>query len=297
LSDHDDFCNITLVTPTARSAILDLLSTVRSGSVSVSALVRAGGLLGIEANAVRVGLARLRAQGLVASDSRGRYRLGSGASVISNQVGSWRRIEERVRPWSGTWLAVHTGPLRRTDRRQVRRRERALAFLGFRALDPGLELRPDNLAEPLEATRSRLVALGLDPAALVCQLAGLDETRTTAALRLWDTAALRRGYRETRERLAASMRALATAPREQAMVESFRVGGEGIRQLAYDPLLPEEILPVSERRELVDRMREYDRMGRGFWEGALEIEVDETATPADVRGLDAMGALALAEGA
>ena len=46
---------------TARSLILDLLSTLRRGTMPVRALVEAGALLGIAENNIRVSLARLYA--------------------------------------------------------------------------------------------------------------------------------------------------------------------------------------------------------------------------------------------
>ncbi|HSP97793.1 MAG TPA: PaaX family transcriptional regulator, partial [Candidatus Dormibacteraeota bacterium] len=63
--------------PSARGLVLDLLSTLRSGSaMSVGALVEAGALFGISENNVRVTVARLLASGHVARDERGAYRLG-----------------------------------------------------------------------------------------------------------------------------------------------------------------------------------------------------------------------------
>ncbi len=280
--------------PNAKSLLLDLLSTVGRSSTPVRALVGAGTLFEIEPNAVRVALARLRAAGLVESDERSRYRLGARARAIQSQVAGWRQPEQRVRPWSGVWLAVHTAPLGRSNRPALRRRERALAFLGFRRLEPGLELRPDNLAEPPDATRRRLSALGLESDALVCRLDTLDHARDLRSRALWDPDALVSGYRGMGRRLTTSAHLLPSLPRERAMVESFLLGGEAIRQLAYDPLLPDEIVPTEERRLLVSQMLAYDRLGREIWSGVLEV--DDDPARADVRGFGAVGAIATAEG-
>ena len=280
--------------PSAKSLLLDLLSTVGRGSAPVRALLRAGDLFGVEANAIRVALARLRGTGLVASDERGRYRLGEAARAVSGQVASWRRPGERVRPWRGGWLAVHTTPLGRSDRPALRRRQRALAFLGFRPLETGIELRPDNLSGSLGELRSRLFDLGLGSDALVCRLSELDPRRDADARRLWDVATLRARYRDMNARLERSAARLPTLPRGPAMVESFLIGGEAIRLLAYDPLLPAEIGPDGERTRLVTSMRSYDRQGRRAWRGMLEVEGDRS--PADVRGFEAVGALAGAGG-
>jgi len=51
--------------PTAKSLILDLLSTARGGAMPVRALIAAAALFEIGENGVRVELARLSARGLV----------------------------------------------------------------------------------------------------------------------------------------------------------------------------------------------------------------------------------------
>ena len=72
--------------PTAKSLILDLLSTLRRGSMPVRALVAAGSFFGIEENALRVALTRLLARGLVERDERGQYRAGSRAGALDRWI-------------------------------------------------------------------------------------------------------------------------------------------------------------------------------------------------------------------
>ena len=269
--------------PTAKSLILDLLSTVGRRAVPVRSLVAAAGLFGLEANAVRVALARLRAAELVASDERGFYRLGAGARSVQSQVRGWRDLDARIRPWEGGWVGVLAGALPRGGRADRRRRERALAFLGFRELEPGLVVRPDNLRDEgaggVTAVRDQLTALGLDEDACVFSLGELDDARDARARTLWDTEALVAGYRSTARELEASAARLETLPREDAMVESFQLGGAAIRQLVFDPLLPDALVPGTERRALLQAMHRYDALGRACWAGALELHDDTTAAP------------------
>ncbi len=63
--------------PTAKTLLLDLLSTVSHGSCPVRALLEAAELFGIRENSLRVALVRLRAGGLVERDERGCYRLAN----------------------------------------------------------------------------------------------------------------------------------------------------------------------------------------------------------------------------
>src|SRR5262245_65852161 len=109
----------------------------------VRALVAAGDLFGISENSVRVTLARLLADRLIARDDRGAYRLGPGAEAVSRQVASWRDLGARMRPWDGGWLAVHTAGLGGAHRTQRRRRSRGLPLPRFRDLGHGLRAPPD----------------------------------------------------------------------------------------------------------------------------------------------------------
>jgi phenylacetic acid degradation operon negative regulatory protein len=271
-----------MAAPTAKSLVLDLLGTLRAGSaMPIAALVEVGELFGIGGNAVRVAVARLTASGRVVRDERGRYRMGERALAVGRHVRSWRDLANRTRPWRGDWVGVHTAPAARAEHRH---RDRALRLLGFARLRPGLWVRPDNLAERIATVRDDLRALGLPGDDLVVGLRGLDPLTEERARRLWNADALRRGYRRSLADLDASGARLPELPFEDAMVESFVVGGRVIRELVLDPLLPDEICPGDERRALVERLRGYDRAGRLIWAGLLQRwDVPSLRAPVDVR--------------
>jgi phenylacetic acid degradation operon negative regulatory protein len=177
-----------------------------------------------------------------------------------------------------------------------RARARSLAFLGFRPFGTGLEIRPDNLAGGVEAVRDRLRGLGLDPETPVFRMSelGNDEARARG---LWDVDALVEGYRATRSRLEKSAGRLERIPRPEAMVESFLLGGDAIRQVVLDPRLPEPILDARERRALVAALHDYDRIGRRVWSGWLAGEATQPdSCPADVQGLAVAGDVLRAAG-
>ena len=271
-----------MTAPTAKSLILDLLSTLRRGSMPVRALVAAGALFDVDENNIRVALARLLSSGLVARDERGRYRLGERAEAVGRQVARWRSIEQELRPWTGAWVAVLGAD---------RRAERPLQFFAFRELTPGMHVRPDNLAGGVATLRQQLVALGLSADVVVASLGDLDEATEARARALWDTSALRAGYRDARARLARSERRLPRLAPGTAMVESFLLGGAVLRQLALDPRLPDPLAPSEDRAALVDTMRRYDRLGRSCWAAFMrEFEVlPEARAPVDARIADGPG--------
>ena len=253
--------------PTARSFILDLLSTLRGGTMPVSALVEAAALFGIAGNSVRVALTRLTASGQVERDSRGRYRMGAAARPVVRWATSWREIERRIRRWDGAWIGVLEG--QRAGRGERRHRERALRFLGFRPLTPRLAVRPDNLRGGSAALRDELGALGLPPGDLVVQLRDLDAHSEARARAIWDGTRLRGEHRALASEIERDIDAVQRLPVEQAMVRSFLLGGRAIRQLVLDPLLPDDIVPGDQRRELLAAMRRYDPLGRELWASFL----------------------------
>ncbi|MFI5394634.1 MAG: PaaX family transcriptional regulator [Candidatus Binatia bacterium] len=269
---------------TPKSLILDLLSTVPKSAMPVGSLVAAGELFGVSENNIRVTLARLRAAGMVDQDDRGRYRLAQEAAPVGKQVTSWRDVEQRVRAWDGGWIGAHSAAVRRSERRAHRHGDRALRFLGFERFDAGLHLRPDNLTGGVEAVRQQLYELGLDAKALVFGIHDLNSRAERRARRLWDTAALRDGYRSSLVALKKSERRLADLPPHEALVESFLLGGRVIRQIVLDPLLPEPLAPTGERNALVEAMCRYDRAGRSCWSSFLRQVVEGTA-PARQRRL------------
>jgi phenylacetic acid degradation operon negative regulatory protein len=276
---------------TAKGLTLDLLSTCGRSAAPVSALVNAAALFGIADNALRVALARLLAQDLVIRDERGRYRLGPTALGVNQQIVGWRSIEQRIGAWSGNWVGVHrtaAGPAGPRSRRSHSQQSRPLRMLGFRTLSPGLEIRPDNLVGGIGIVRERLASLGFGadrdvPGAIVFGMTSLDGDAASVAAKLWETDRLRSDYVELTERLERSASRLATLRSAAAMRETFELGGEGIRQLVVDPLLPDPIAPTQERAALLEAMIRYDRLGRKCWANWLGGESEPEQLPAGVR--------------
>lgn len=245
--------------------MLDLLSAVGGQAIPVRALVRAAELFGITENNLRVALARLTADGKVERNERGSYGLSAAAEPVQRRVTSWSKMEDRVVAWRGGWVAANVAGLPRGARAKAKRRQRALGFLGMRELSPGLFVRPDNLRGGVPAVRAELLELGMDAGALVAAVSELDDRADARARTLWAEDALDDVYVEMTERLLKSGAELDDVPLEHAVVECFLLGGRAIRQLTYDPLLPEPIVTPALRRALVEEMGRYDRAGRRIW--------------------------------
>lgn len=266
------------MTPNPKQLIMNLLMAADDHTLSSKEAVGSCKLFGIRENNVRVALVRLSAAGMVETAARGSYRLGPKAAALADDIARWRSAEQRVCDWGGAWLVVSTGGLSRSDRVALRARERALALSGFRLLDSHLYLRPDNLIGHAEVVRERLYKLGLDAAAPVFSVQDLDPARERHARKLWKGELLNASYRQTRVKLESWMEQADQLELEVAARESFLLGNDAIRQLVYDPLLPEPLVDVQERRAFTGVVQDYDQVGRDIWRRLL-AQLSQAPTP------------------
>lgn len=251
--------------PNPRHLILKFLLGAESEAMTAREAVAACGLFGIRENSVRVALVRLASAGMIEAAGRGAYRLGPNAAGLAEDVSTWRVAESRVSAWSRAWIAVYCGALGRSDRSALGRRDRALQLLGFRELERELFVRPDNLVGGVAAVRERLLKLGLDAAATVFLATDFEAEREARARALWDGAALTSSYRKTRQQLEKWLAHAPALEPEVAARESFLMGGSAIRQLVFDPLLPDPLVDSAERRAFVDTVLRYDAAGHAIW--------------------------------
>lgn len=249
-----------------RTVILNAVRVSPRRPVSIRLLLKIGELFAMNANAVRVAVARLVAEGQLENDERGSYRLGSAAAETQAHVESWRRGETRIRPWKDAWLTVAV--TQKTDRTARRSSLRALNRLGLREGLPGLWVRPDNLRQALHVTGERLRALGLEDGAELFVASDFSAAMTTHFReQLWPLRALTKSYEAVEQKLTRSLAQLEQMPLETALVQTFLFGGEAIRLLATDPLLPPQMLPSEPRAKLTETMLHYDAVGRELWKG------------------------------
>lgn len=241
-------------------------------SLAVRTAVEAASLFGITENSVRVGLARLSADGLVAARERGEYVLAEAAQGLAREVAHWREAETRVCRWNGAYVAVFTATLGRTHRTALRRRMRALSILGFGEFDRGLHVRPDNLRGGVAGVAKRLAALGLEPGAPVFAAARFTDAGQDRIRALWDGEGLTAAYVRTRKRLEAWLDTAHRLGPDQAARESFLLGGAAIRQIVFDPLLPPPFVDVAERGAFIETMKIMDRAGRRIWMNRFDLE-------------------------
>ena len=248
----------------ARDLILALIDSANRESLSARYFVAAGDLFAIDPRSVRVALGRLVKDGSLQQSARGIYQLGSRGGTLHRLVRNWSRVEASVKPWSGRWLAVFVAHLARSNRTSLRGRERALRLFGFAEPTAGLWVRPDNLVIEADALRDGLIELGLEPAAVSCHVSELFPEDVIRP-HLWNVAALEDRYRQNISTIESSVQRCKSFTEEEVGRETLQIGRAVTRDILLDPLLPEALVDVALRRQMVEAMRGYDRLGKTFW--------------------------------
>jgi len=249
-----------------KSLILELLLANGEKPLTAREAIHASALFRISESSLRVTLTRLSATGLIEAAGRGAYRLGPAAVELAGDVATWRTLETRLRPWAGGYIVVHSGALGRSDRAALQRRERALQMLGFRVFERGLHIRPDNIEPDIDAVRQRLYRLGLDSEAAVFKASNFDAARESVVHQLWDGGALNRMYMQLNAQLETWLAGADQLALDVATRESFFMGGGAIRQLVFDPLLPEPLVDAAARHAFIQTVHRFDAAGRAIWQ-------------------------------
>ena len=246
-----------------RSAILDLLSPRGRRPISAAAIVAACALFGISSNSTRVALARLVADGRLDKVGPASYALSEDAEAFNRYVLGWSQIDRLEKGWNTKWMMVHLERPPSTRTREYARR--AYRFARVAEVNPTLAARPDNLRINHYDLRNTLVTFGLEGPFFVSCAEVDDYTASHWVMNLWHADRLRAAHNRMAARIEASLVRLGKMSFEKALVESFIVGGEAIRALILDPLLPEIFMPGRERNFVLEVMRAYDKIGRTLW--------------------------------
>lgn len=249
-----------------RALVLSLMSSAFTAPQSIGRLINAAALFDIEPATLRVAVTRLLKEGLLESPDRGVYQPGPKSKALTRRIQGWKDVGSRVVPWNGDWLVALTGHLGRTDRKQLRARERALALSGYKETEDGFWVRPANLARDLEDQRAVLIGIGADEAISLFRVSerALPEGHPWDSL--WSTVDLARTYAEATEVMTASLERLSSLPRDQAARESLLIGQAVIRTINFDPLLPPELGDQKAFLRMVDTMVRYNEVGRKCWQ-------------------------------
>ena len=253
-----------------RTLILNIVMAAEVKTLSIQDIISVCELFDVKANSVRVNVQRLTSDRLLSCVHRGLYQLGPAAKLMANQLSEWRNALQRIVPWRGDWLGVHCGSLGRTDRKALKNRERALFLNGFKELDRSLYIRPNNLIGGLDTVKIRLESMGLENGAIHLKISDFEPAVKSGIPGLWNFSDLNSGYTKSTTTLQNWLNQYESLEIQEAARQSFMLGNEAIKQMIYDPLLPEEWINGTARQAFIEILKEFDNTGHSIWRTVLE---------------------------
>ena len=250
---------------TPRRLILELLDADPALMGHSRALLAAGDVFSFSPNQMRVALSRLVGDGLLSNPQRGSYALSGGGAAMREEIQRWRHLEDQLCPWQGDWCVLITENLATESSTRFRAQTRALRLRGMQRWRPGLWVRPSNLSGGLARLVEDVAALGMDSIAGSFVIEQTDLQCAEELRKLWDAEALRRSYARSIANMKEALERLKGPNRMPVLVETLELGGEMIRRLLTDPLLPECMLGCDSRQQLITLVKQYDAAGLDRW--------------------------------
>ena len=255
-----------MTTLNAKSFIIDLFLASGGQNLSIKQLVNAAHILNISENNTRVAVTRLCNENMIISISRGLYKLSHDAENWGALFIHRQQNLPNTHVWNQKYLAVFTSHLGRTDRTALNQREKALKHVGFRELETGLFIRPDNLTLNLEELRLRLIQQGLGAEAKFMQISQFDQSTQQKIPSLWNIQKLNQTYEKYSSQLRQWLENYQSMDSIHLARESFLLGRETIALMLTDPLLPEPFVNTALRNDFFNAVISLDRIGQKAWQ-------------------------------
>ena len=264
---------------TPKNLLLGVLQTSTAEAIPIKVITHIGELFGFTSNVMRVNVTRLLGAGVLGQDERGCYRLKKKNNLMAQLIDGWHLGEGRRVEWDRTWFMVCL-----PNKKSVAGHKdniNALSYLGFKASDEFIWVRPNNLTYSRQICWDYLLQLGLTPNSQLFVVAEADQDIESRWLKdLWPIQQHQKNYRELLKSLINSQQVLKTMPLDQAVVESFIFGSKVVNTLAIDPLLPEQMMSTKYRERLTDAMHEYDLIGQKiWWQKFTDLNSEEFSAP------------------
>lgn len=249
----------------ARDLIINLLIGLQGGEISIKQIIVAARLFSISENSIRVAVTRLSSEGVIESIERGIYQFTAQSHEWADAMLNRKRGMKPTKKWNHQYLAVFTGVLGRVDRTALNRRERALKHYGFKELEQGIYIRPDNLAMSFDEIFLELQHAGLEASAKICQINHFDAVTLASIATLWSTQTLNQNYEKYSQMIQNWLATVEQLDLDAAARESLLLGRQTISLLMNDPLLPEDFVDVQRREQFAQSVQQLDQTGLEFW--------------------------------
>lgn len=265
---------MTIAKMNARDLIIDLLLGLQGRAISIKQIIIAARLFEISENSIRVAVTRLSSDGVIEAIERGVYQFTVQSHEWADVMLNRKHGIKQTKVWNQQYLAVFTGQLGRVDRTALNRRERALKHFGFKELEQGIYIRPDNLVINFDQLIMELKASGLESSAKFCQINHFDTETLTTIVELWSTQTLNQNYQKYSQMIQQWLSTVDRLSLEDAARESLLLGRQTISLLMNDPLLPEGFVDVQLREQFAQSVQQLDQTGLDAWQKFYESSLE-----------------------
>lgn len=249
-----------------RQLVIDLFLGAASTQLTIKQILVGAQIFAITDNGVRVAVTRLMSEGMLESHDRGIYQLTAQAKHWARLMLNRKQGIKQTKNWQGQYLAVFTGHLGRVDRTALKKRERALFQYGFKVLELGIYIRPDNLTDSMLRLFAELKDLGLEQDAKMCIISEFDSQTLEIIPELWDGNKLNRQYLYYIDKIGTWLKHYDSLDLQDAAYEAFYLGRESISLLMKDPLLPTPFVDEQLRQKFADVVQQLDKIGLSIWQ-------------------------------
>ena len=257
----------------AKSFIIDLFLASGGQTLSIKQLVNAAHILEISENNTRVAVTRLCSENMIESVSRGHYKLSTNAETRGSIILHREQALQSTDEWNQHYIAVLTTHLGRTDRTALSHREKILKHAGFRELETGFFIRPDNLTLDLNTLAEKLTLQGLEENAKFMQISQFAAITEKQIQTLWDTEKLNQRYEKYSQQIKRWLTHYQAMDLVELARESFLLGRETVALMLKDPLLPAPWVNTALRTEFFNAVIQLDQIGHQTWQ---QLNQDET---------------------
>jgi len=248
--------------------ILAVLHAVSMEKVPQHMLIQIGEYMGLSADVIKLSLDDLIKRDYIESDDDLAYSILPKRTLFSQHFEQWRLSEKRRIPWDGSWIVCELpkAPENTSDRKKSLW---ALGLLGFRKSDRGM-LRPNNLLGGIDALRIKLSIFGIEDSAELYSINDYSEyIQDHLKTNIWPIDQLNEKYDQNYLKVETGLEMINGTVSKTVLIYALKTGYEGITLLATDPLLPEEMQDPSSRIKLTRIMKEYESLGKKYWEHVI----------------------------
>lgn len=253
-----------------RQLVIDLFLGAASTQLTIKQILVGAQIFAISDNGVRVAVTRLMSEGMLESHDRGIYQLTAQAKHWARLMLNRKQGIKQTKIWQGQYLAVFTGHLGRVDRTALKKRERALFQYGFRELEIGIYVRPDNLNDAMLRLFMELKDLGLEQEAKMCVISEFDIHTQDLIPELWEGKKLNRQYHYYIDKIGMWLKHYDSLDIQEAAYEAFYLGRESISLLMKDPLLPAPFVDENLRQNFAHVVQQLDQTGLKIWQAIYD---------------------------